>query len=102
MEMERYIIGRQTFPHGKVWSFRCPTCNKLFSYGEPGEPMCTGPDPNRDDHEPIVMLIESVKPVGKNEKFAPPGLAEERAKGALYIPGQGLEDGGDGDDQTED
>jgi hypothetical protein len=90
MEMERYLIGRQAFPHGKVWTFRCPTCAKVFTYDQPGEPICTGPSESRDEHPQEPMLLESVRPVGKNEKLAPPGLGEIRALGALYIPGQDL------------
>lgn len=93
MEMERYIVGRQPFPHGKVWTFQCPLCKKVFKYDEPGEPLCTGPSETRDDHVQTTMLLLSVRPVGKNEKFAPPGVAEERAQGALYVPGHGLKDG---------
>lgn len=86
LEMERYIIGRQPFPHGKAWTFRCPLCAKTFEYDEPGEPLCTGPNETLDEHPQEVMLLESVRPVGEDEKYAPPGLAEERAAGPLFVP----------------
>jgi hypothetical protein len=96
LEMERYLVGRQAFPHGKVWSFRCPMCSNTFDYDEPGEPLCTGPSESLDEHPPEYMLLKSVRPVGKNEKYTPPGLAELRAANTLYIPGQGY-----GDQETE-
>lgn len=92
MEMERYLIGKQVFPHGKVWNFKCPSCGKAFRHDQPGEPLCTGPSETRDEHEPEAMLLESVLPVGRNEKIAPPDVADARANGALYVPGNGYGD----------
>lgn len=89
LEMERYIVGRQAFPYGKVWTFRCPLCAKAYTYDEPGEPLCTGPHETLDEHPVETMLLESVRPVGENEKLAAPGVAEARAAGPLFIPGQG-------------
>jgi hypothetical protein len=92
LEMERYLIGTQRYPHGKVWNFTCEMCGKKFRYDQPGEPLCTGPSETVDVHPPEAMLLLSVEPVGKNEKMAPPGVAHERVAGALYIPGNGFAD----------
>jgi hypothetical protein len=90
LEMERYLVGRQAFPHGKVWTFKCPTCSKLFEYDEPGEPLCTGPNETTDDHDTTAMLLLSVRTVEGREKFAPPEVAQRRSTGALFVPGHGL------------
>jgi hypothetical protein len=37
-------------------TFLCPTCGKRFRYGDPLEPLCTGPSESRDEHEPTAML----------------------------------------------
>src|SRR5208282_1964338 len=86
LEMERYILGVAQYPHGKEWTFVCPVCAKTFRYDQPGEPMCTGPSEMRDDHEPTTMLLQKVRTIEKVEKFLPPGMAEERLTGPLYVP----------------
>jgi hypothetical protein len=86
MEMERYIIGKQAYPHGKSWTFQCPTCAKFFTYDQPGEPMCTGPSESRDDHDQILMLLVSVQPVNREEVLVPSESAIKRAEGPLFIP----------------
>lgn len=85
LEMERYILGRSKFPHGKEWTFRCPTCQRMYRGDEPGEPLCTGPS-DRDDHPSELMYLLKVRTVEGVEKFTPPGVAEERASGPLFVP----------------
>ena len=85
-EMERYLVGQSEFPHGKAWTFKCPICSKLFEYGEPGEPLCSGPNESTDDHEQVAMLLDSVRLLDGTEKNAPPGVAEARLAGSLYVP----------------
>jgi hypothetical protein len=36
--------------------FRCPVCRNEFRYDDEYEPICTGPHPSLDEHEPAVMV----------------------------------------------
>ncbi len=42
--------------HG-VNVFQCPLCSKLFRHDDAYEPLCTGPNPSLDEHEPTVMVF---------------------------------------------
>lgn len=94
LEMEAYLIGKAPFPHGKAWLFKCDVCGKTYEYGEPGEPLCSGPSESRDDHEQAPMKLVSVRSARDDNvvKYAPPGVAEARLDGPLYVPGNGLGD----------
>lgn len=64
----------------KVYTFRCPTCLKLFQQLEPGEPCCTGPSEMRDDHPMTLMLLHRI-----DELAVAPALARARARGPLRM-----------------
>ena len=85
LEMERYILSPASFPHGKEWTFVCPECHKKLRLDQPGEPLCTGPSESRDDHPHETMLLLSVRDVDNIERHLPPGAAERRQAGPLYV-----------------
>jgi hypothetical protein len=39
-----------------VPTFRCPLCRSVARNDAGMEPMCTGPHPSLDEHEPTVMV----------------------------------------------
>lgn len=86
LEMERVISGKQTYTHGKVYTFRCPECRNEFTYDAPGEPVCTGPSESRDDHPSSVMRLIRVVSLDKREKHVPAEVAAARAAGPLWVP----------------
>lgn len=49
------IPGQQIRKIG-VNVFQCPVCGNRFRYDDEYEPMCTGPHPSLDEHEPAVMV----------------------------------------------
>lgn len=63
------------------YTFRCPICEKRFTYDQPGEPCCTGPSEMRDDHPMETMRLVSI---AKTE--VAPDYAEQRAGGVLILP----------------
>jgi hypothetical protein len=86
MEQERYLLGKQLYIHGKVYTFKCPTCGKLFTYDEPGEPGCTGPNEVLDEHDMTLMHLVSVRTLDKREVALTPDQGRARADGPLYVP----------------
>jgi hypothetical protein len=70
----------------KVYTFKCPVCQKLYRAEDPGEPCCTGPSEMRDDHPMTVMHLLRVDKVDVHPVFA-----EKRAEGPLIIPDQQAE-----------
>lgn len=67
-----------------VFTFQCPECKKLYSYDQPGEPLCDGPGATKS-HEPKIMLRLSVKD-DDGLTFVSPEEAARRAQGALLTP----------------
>lgn len=55
-------------------------CAKEFTYGEIGEPLCTGPSESRDEHEPTLMRLVRI-----GRGLVHPVVAERRANGPLII-----------------
>ncbi len=51
----RLIIPGEDVRKKGVNLFRCPVCRNEFRYDDAYEPMCTGPHPSLDEHEPAVM-----------------------------------------------
>ena len=43
-----------------LYTYRCPVCRHRFSHDKREEPLCTGPSETRDDHEPTVMVLQTV------------------------------------------
>lgn len=37
-------------------NFRCPRCGNRMRNDQGMEPMCTGPHPSLDEHEPTIMV----------------------------------------------
>ncbi len=55
--MSRIIIpGTQLITKG-VYLFECSVCHTRFRYDDPFGPMCTGPNPNQDEHTPTLMKM---------------------------------------------
>src|SRR3989304_10129579 len=80
----------------RLYTFRCPTCKKEFTYDEPGEPLCDGPKEVKS-HEPVVMIRIRGKTRDQTKEVSPEEGAA-RAKGTLLIPETivGLKMRGDG------
>ena len=68
----------------RIYTYRCPTCKKLFEYDQPAEPLCDGPGDVKA-HEPAVMLRVKVRDKDR-EVFVSQEEGEARAKGALLLP----------------
>lgn len=75
----------------RLYTFECPECKKLFTYDEPGEPLCDGPGDYKS-HEPKVMIRVKVKSRDK-EKNVSPEEGAARAKGTLLTPETIVEQG---------
>lgn len=87
LEMERVLQGQQKeWVRGKIYTFRCPMCAKSFTYDEPGEPICTGPNESTDEHPPETMILEKVVNLKRVEKTVDPAIAAARAAGPLWVP----------------
>jgi len=43
-------------PQSTGINFRCPLCGARARNNQGMEPMCTGPHPSLDEHEPTVMV----------------------------------------------
>ena len=69
----------------RLYTFKCPECNKEFTYDQPGEPLCDGPG-EVSVHEPKVMLRIRVKDKNLGTKEVSRAEAEMRAKGVLLTP----------------
>lgn len=69
----------------RIYTFKCPECQRVFSYDEPGEPMCDGPNDVRE-HEPAVMRRIKVRDKTLGEKLVSEAEGEARAKGTLLTP----------------
>ncbi len=62
------------------YTFRCPVCQKFFTYEHKEEPVCTGPSEMRHDHEHTIMRLHSVA-----RREINPLIGEARANGPLIL-----------------
>lgn len=85
LEMERILRGLQKWRPGKAYTFKCTMCDNRFTHDQPGEPLCTGPG-ELDLHPPEPMRLEKVRTQNRVERITPPNVAEERARGPLWVP----------------
>lgn len=85
-EQERYLLGHTPYIHGKVYTFGCPVCGHEFTYDEPGEPMCTGPNETLDEHSPELMHLVRVRTIDKRDVIVAPDAGAARADGPLFVP----------------
>lgn len=53
------IPGSHVVKHG-VLEFTCPVCANRARGDDAYEPICTGPHPSLDEHEPAVMVRTAV------------------------------------------
>lgn len=55
---QRIIIPGEFVTKVGAFVFRCPVCRKAERFDDAYEPICTGPHPSLNEHEPRVMARE--------------------------------------------
>lgn len=68
----------------RIYTFRCPTCKKDFTYDQPGEPLCDGPG-EVSSHPPVVMNRIRVKSRDRTKEVSDEE-GKARARGVLLTP----------------
>lgn len=57
----RLVVPGENLRKQGVNLFRCPVCRNEFRHDDEYEPLCTGPHPSLDEHEPAVMVKVDVE-----------------------------------------
>lgn len=68
----------------RIYTFKCPECGHVFSYNQPGEPLCDGPGAVAV-HVPKVMHRIRVKDRNYTKEVSE-AEGKARAKGTLLTP----------------